>query len=42
LVDVATAAATAMEALDAAVAAFDAAEPYASFVQGARASLSEL
>jgi len=40
--DVATAAATAMEALDAAVAAFDAAEPYASFLEDGRASLSEL
>ena len=40
LVDVAAAAATAMESLDAAVAAFDAAQPYNGYVQDARAALS--
>ena len=40
--DVATAAAAAMESLDAAVTAFDAAEPYDSYVQDARAALSAI
>jgi len=42
LADVASAAATAMELLDAAIAAFDAGDPYDSFVQAARETLSAI
>ncbi|NNE20500.1 MAG: hypothetical protein HKN10_18690 [Myxococcales bacterium] len=42
LADVAAAAATAMESLDAGIAAFDAGDPYEGFVQAARAALSSI
>jgi hypothetical protein len=42
IADIATAAANAMQSLDEAVAAFDAAEPHDSYVQDARAALSAI